>query len=72
MRKDLRNVRNEKVHTGKLISQGAHASMKAYKQADRNDAAFRDWDEGIFTKLLLRSRTKKNFLQSQKVQRKRA
>jgi len=29
MRKDLKNSKGEKVRTGKLIAQGAHASMKA-------------------------------------------
>jgi PTH2 family peptidyl-tRNA hydrolase len=28
LRKDLRNKNGHKVHTGKLVSQGAHASMK--------------------------------------------
>ena len=45
LRKDL-NMRK-----GKLIAQGAHGSLLAYKLADRNDAAFKDWDEGRFTKI---------------------
>lgn len=53
MRKDLKNIKGDKVHTGKLISQGAHASLKAYKQADRSNSAFKNWDEGVFTKITL-------------------
>ena len=30
VRKDLKNSKGEKVHTGKLISSGAHASLKVF------------------------------------------
>jgi PTH2 family peptidyl-tRNA hydrolase len=53
MRRDLKNTQGHKVRTGKLIAQGAHASIKAYKSADRNDAAFIEWDTKSFTKITL-------------------
>lgn len=38
MRKDLRNHKGEKLHTGKLIAQGAHASLAAIlNQRQGND-----------------------------------
>lgn len=54
MRSDLKNSQGQKVRTGKLISQGAHASILAYKLADRNEAAFIDWDTNCFTKITLK------------------
>lgn len=53
VRRDLRNVKGEKVRTGKILAQACHASLAAYKQAVKTDSAFRDWDEGIFTKIVL-------------------
>lgn len=47
IRKDL-NMRK-----GKMIAQGAHASMAAYKQADKEAAAFKEWDQGAFAKICL-------------------
>lgn len=35
MRKDLRNTKGEKVRTGKLMAQAAHASLESYKKTDK-------------------------------------
>lgn len=67
VRKDLRNTKGEKIRTGKYISQGAHASLKAILDLMSNEDATRthknlilnceigsaleDWINGIFTKI---------------------
>lgn len=67
VRKDLRNAKGEKIRTGKLIAQGAHASMKFILDsgnfyqaeldhpeqfhADLDKPHIKDWMNGIFTKI---------------------
>lgn len=66
MIKGLKNKKGEKVRTGKLISQGAHASLKAILDLMQNEdgqfqnnfvlrsekkSALSDWINGIFTKI---------------------
>ena len=67
MRKDLRDTKGNKIHTGKLIAQGAHASMKVFFDQLHNwreigkekeaciqfTAEELEWVEGIFTKICL-------------------
>jgi PTH2 family peptidyl-tRNA hydrolase len=40
-----------KSRKGKIGAQCGHASVAAYKTADRNDPAFIEWDNGEFTKI---------------------
>lgn len=64
MRTDLRNTEGHKVRSGKLIAQGAHASLGAvlpYVSALDGDAPpvdqwakVREWLDGDFTKITLR------------------
>jgi PTH2 family peptidyl-tRNA hydrolase len=69
MRKDLKNTKGEKVRSGKIISQGCHASMKVLVDEGEIELnAFGDgyqitipltneqkeWLEGQFTKICLR------------------
>lgn len=76
MRTDLRNSKNEKIRTGKLIAQGAHASMKAVLDlmSDKNEKmilhlgqpgyeAMKDWIEGRFTKVCLSVNSEKEMLE---------
>ena len=61
MRLDLKNSNGHKVRTGKLIAQGAHASMKAVLDQmvskdgkmilDLKDKALQSWIDGKFTKI---------------------
>ena len=62
VRKDLRNKKGEKIRTGKIVSQGAHASMAALFNHQWNwwivlmwnvltNSALRNWLFGIFTKI---------------------
>lgn len=68
MRKDLKNVEGHKVKSGKLVAQGAHASMGAVKDMMevrqgngcveyvlkvKPDSVLEDWWEGSFTKVAL-------------------
>lgn len=66
MRTDLRNSDGHKIRTGKLIAQGAHASMKAILDSMKfmpkdnsmvlmldDNSAMEDWIEGRFTKICL-------------------
>lgn len=62
MRKDLRNTKGQKIHTGKLCAQAAHASLAAYKTADRNDPAFIAWDTGSFAKIVLAVNSEEDLL----------
>jgi len=39
------------MRTGKAIAQAAHASLAAYKIADKTSEAFKSWDEGLFRKI---------------------
>ena len=67
IRKDLRNTKGEKLRSGKMIAQGAHAAMKAildkgsfspnesgnddFRLDIPRDSALSDWLFGIFTKV---------------------
>jgi len=78
MRKDLRDINDNKIHTGKLIAQGAHASMKVFFDKMRQDhlttsTAFAsktidfteeelEWVDGIFTKVCLAVNSEKELL----------
>ena len=66
MRSDLRNEHGHKVRTGKLISQGAHASLAALLKLqmpttsgndlcvlNTTNPAVSDWINGLFTKITL-------------------
>jgi len=64
VRKDLRNVKGEKVRSGKLISQGAHASMKVFfdriEYCDNGEMKIseitpemEEWINGKFTKIVV-------------------
>ena len=60
VRKDLRNTKGEKVHTGKLIAQGAHAATGFITQRLKDQGhnyVFTDaewlWITGIFTKAVV-------------------
>lgn len=61
MRKDLKNVKGEKVHTGKLISQGAHAAMSFLTRriADVNSYINHD---GISGDILIKFKNDVDFL----------
>lgn len=50
MRNDLRNAKGKKVRTGKLIAQGAHASV-AVVTKHILDTRVREWLSGSFTKI---------------------
>ena len=74
MRKDLKNTKGEKVRSGKLIAQGAHASMKVildmddgkvlnYLKVQLNDD-LQKWIKGIFTKICLAAKDKGDLLES--------
>lgn len=52
-RKDLRNTEGHKIRSGKIGAQCAHASLAAYKTADKIDNAFISWDNGTFAKIVL-------------------
>jgi PTH2 family peptidyl-tRNA hydrolase len=45
MRKDLRDTKGNKVHTGKLIAQGAHASMKFVMDELKKNIVSKMWEE---------------------------
>jgi len=45
----LRNDLN--MRKGKMIAQGAHASLAAFMEADPDDAALMDWMDGASTKI---------------------
>lgn len=75
VRKDLRNHKGEKVHTGKLIAHGAHASLKAIFDimgendeenhmclSYRSKSALKDWIDGRFTKVCLAVNSEKELL----------
>jgi peptidyl-tRNA hydrolase, PTH2 family len=63
VRKDLKNSKGEKIRSGKMIAQGAHASMKALLDiSDKSTngeirilleehTALHDWINGRFTKI---------------------
>lgn len=65
VRSDLRNTKGEKIRTGKIVAQSAHASLKAILDYGHhtggfgheehiiplNDSAIREWITGIFTKV---------------------
>jgi PTH2 family peptidyl-tRNA hydrolase len=61
MRKDLKNYNGHKIKTGKLIAQGAHASVGVILEAmqskngkmtlDLGNDALKAWVEGRFTKI---------------------
>lgn len=69
MRTDLKNTKGQKIRTGKLISQGAHASLgsllklfRKYTTSDEttvynveffNDSILDNWLNKIFTKICL-------------------
>lgn len=64
IRKDLKNSKGEKVRSGKLISQGAHASMKVFfdriEYCDHGEMKINEitpemeeWIDGTFTKIVL-------------------
>ena len=76
MRTDLRNSKNEKIRTGKLIAQGAHASMKAVLDlmvdlpSEKETTlyygeykALEDWLKGRFTKVCLSVDSEKEMLE---------
>jgi PTH2 family peptidyl-tRNA hydrolase len=54
MRTDLRNAKGEKVRTGKLIAQGAHASLGAVLATGLDDPRVAEWLAGGFTKVCVR------------------
>jgi len=77
VRKDLKNIQGHKIRTGKLISQGAHASMKVF--FDRGHFIhnisqgnysleipltdeMKDWCENLFTKITLGVKSKEELL----------
>lgn len=55
MRSDLKNTEGHKVRTGKLIAQGAHASVGAVLNAYHTEREkLFEWLAGSFTKITLR------------------
>ncbi len=44
-------IKDLNMRKGKIASQCAHAAVLAYKTADRSDAAFQSWDQGMFKKI---------------------
>ena len=69
----------QKIRTGKLVSQGAHASLLGYKSASNdynceinfdnppilsdNSQAFEAWDEGAFTKITVYVETEEELVE---------
>lgn len=53
MRSDLRNIDGHKIRTGKLIAQGAHASMGAILR-DLDDPRVVEWLANSFTKVCVK------------------
>lgn len=53
MRSDLRNTDGHKIRTGKLIAQGAHASMGAILR-DLDDPRVGEWLANSFTKVCVK------------------
>ena len=74
MRTDLKNSNGHKIRTGKLIAQGAHASLKAVLDWGTNDkngllielpskSPLKDWIEGRFTKVCVSVDSEKELLE---------
>lgn len=62
MRADLRNTEGHKVRTGKLIAQGAHASLGVVATYGLNEPRIKEWLAGSFTKICLKVDSEKELL----------
>lgn len=56
MRTDLQ------MRKGKMVAQGSHSSLAAYKIADKNSEAFKVWDEGLFKKICVQVSSEEELL----------
>lgn len=74
MRTDLRNAQGQKIRTGKLVAQGAHASLAAILGHSKGsqdsvtiyleeDSAIKDWLRGRFTKVCVAVNSEEELLE---------